>query len=98
MMPGSSELSYFQQGFVRMFARNSQDRFAGSRGIPVDEIHDRSLMFAGDSCVRFGNEIPDLRRVPVIAPRSAAALVHSLLNDGPLPRGAQDEGMEIDLE
>ena len=52
---------------------------------PIHEIQDRPGVRADDRCVWIGREIADRGRMPVIAARSAAWLVHPLLHDGPSP-------------
>ena len=55
-------------------------------------------MLADDGRVRIGGEVADRRRVPVIAPRQPARLVHPLLHDRPLAVGGDDERVQVDLK
>src|SRR5438034_6634484 len=55
-------------------------------------------MFSNNSSVWLFREIPDGRRVPMIAARHSACLVHSLLHDSPLAVGREDKRMQINLK
>ena len=48
--------------------------------------------------VRLGGEVAHGRRVPVIAARQPARLVHPLLHDRPLAVARDDERVQVDLE
>src|SRR5215470_19825938 len=69
---------------LRIFAGDFQER--GLRGFRpvVDQIHDHALVLANYSGVRFGDEIADRRRAPMISARHPATIIQALLHDGPL--------------
>src|SRR6185436_3978021 len=78
--------------------RDIQKRGLGRCSLSVHQIHDRPLVFAHDSRVRFGYEIANRRRVPMIAASQTAAIVQTLLHDGPLALRGYDEAVKIDLK
>lgn len=50
------------------------------------------------SGMRFLDEIPDVRRMPVISPGKAGLLIHPLLHHRPFAVRREHERMQVDLE
>ena len=95
---GHDELADFGERGIRRRARDFEECGLRRTGVAVHEVEDRALMLADDRGVGLRGEIANRRRVPVVAARHAAALVHALLYHGPLAPGSHDEGVEVDLE
>ena len=55
-------------------------------------------MMVRHSGVRLAGKIANRGGMPVVAPRKAGGVVHSLLHNGPFAGGRHDEGVEIELE
>ena len=70
-------------------------RLAGCR---IDQVQNRPLRLADNRGVGRLGKTAYRRRVPVIAPRHAARLVHALLDDRPFPIPRDDEIVQVDLE
>ena len=81
-----------------MFASDSEQGGLRRLGLSIHEIHDRALILADYSGVRFGKEIADRRRVPVIPASHSAPIVQTLLHDGPLALRSYDETVEVNLK
>jgi hypothetical protein len=82
----------------RILTSDGEQRLLRGAGLAIDEVHDRAGVLADDRGVWVRREITHRGRVPVIAPRQPAGLVHPLLHDRPVTVARQDERMEIDLK
>src|SRR6185503_5359441 len=81
------------KGSRRSLARDGEQRLLRRPRLAIDEVHDRAGVLTDDRGVWFRCEIKHRRRVPVIAPRQPAGLVHPLLYDRPVTVARQDERM-----
>ena len=94
----NAQAASFLQCRVRMLADDFEKRLLCRLRLTIDEIHDGSEMFSNDAGVRFGDEVPHCRRMPVIAAGEAAGIIQSLLNNGPFTISGHDERMKINLK
>ena len=97
-MGGQFQFAEFGECSIRMFGGNPEQGVLGRPCVSIDKIQDRTLAFAHDGGVWIQREVLNRCRVPMIAARQAAALVHSLLHHGPLAGIARDERVEIELK
>src|SRR5437660_10831267 len=81
-----------------MFARDLKQGSLRRLGLGINQIHDRALILANYSGVRFGNKVANRRRVPVIPPGHSAVIVQSLLHDGPLAIRSHNETVKVNLK
>src|SRR5579883_513492 len=79
-------LNDIEQGELRRFC------------VPIDKVHDLALLFADNPSMWIRSEVPNSRRMPVIAACHSACVIEPLLDDRPFPFGSDDESVQIDLE
>src|SRR5258707_15383867 len=98
MVRGHRQLAYVTQRNFWTFSYDIQQSALGRRRWRGDEIHDRALMLADDTCVGLIDEILYGGGVPVVAASQAARAIHSLLNDGPFAFCGDDETVKVELK
>ncbi len=59
VMRGQTQMAGRTQHFLRIFARNLKHRGLGRPSLSIDQVHDRALVLANYSGMRFGNEVAD---------------------------------------
>jgi hypothetical protein len=92
------EAAGFGQRGVGVLACDGKQGFLRGNSPAVHQIEDHTLVLPDDSGVRLAGKIANRGGMPVVAPRKAGGVVHSLLHNGPFAGGRHDEGVEIELE
>ena len=98
MMSRHLETANLGQRPLRIAAADGEQSLLRRTCPPIHQVPDDTGVLTDDRGMRIGREVADGRRVPVVAPRQAARLVHALLDDGPLAVSSQHERMQIDLK
>ncbi len=98
MMRWHREFSDLTQRIFHRLADYCYQRGLRLRGPAVDKIKNLSLRLSHDGGVRLGGEVANTRRMPVIAPRQTALLVHALLHHRPFARLRDHKRVQVELK
>ncbi len=91
------EAGQFGDEANRTLARQVRGQGSCRGAVPRDEIEGGRTPVAAHGGVRLADEVLYTTRQPVIAPRHAVPLVHSLLDNGPGASAIEEEGVVVDL-
>src|SRR5258706_15138068 len=86
------------ESLLGMFANDIQHGGLSRPCLNIYQINDDALLLSDYRRVRVGNKILYRRRMPMIPPRQATAIVQALLHHGPLTVVRHDETVQVDLE
>ncbi len=97
-MPRQLKMPNFLKCFLRNLSGNCQQSFSRRDRLLINQVENDTLRLTHDAAMGLGHEIAHRHGMPVVSPRHARSLVHSLLHHGPLAVGRHYERVQVDLE